>query len=325
MRRILVRGIALFLGLFSLCNVIGNWANPVWNGNSWWIDLPNLNPSIQNTVLLIGGGLLLTYGLNPNMNRVRRAMMLAVILFFAFVALWNTWAVWKLAYQGRIELGFPVPFSLFISIALVCILVESLRKNIKHPIKHEAALVAFMAIIMALLFPLAQMFCYGRTDYRRQADVAVVLGARAYADGSPSQALYDRVRTAAELFNSGYVSRLLLSGGPGDADWHETDVMRKVALNMGVPSDCILIDREGINTNATAQNSVEQLSNIRATKILVVSHAYHLPRVKLSYQKLGLKVYTVPARESRLLSQLPRFMAREIAALWYYWWGFAKS
>lgn len=169
------------------------------------------------------------------------------------------------------------------------------------------------------------MFCYGKTDYRRHADVAVVLGARAYADGSPSQALYDRVQTAADLYKGGFVSRLILSGGPGDGPWHETDVMRRLAVDMGVPDGCILADREGMNTSATTQHTAELFSKLNATKVLVVSHAYHLPRVKLSYQRLGIQVYTVPARESHLLSQLPRFMAREVAALWYYWLGLARA
>ncbi len=51
-----------------------------------------------------------------------------------------------------------------------------------------------------VLFPLAQVFFFGTTDYRRQADVAVVFGAQVHDDGSPSTALGDRVTTACDLY-----------------------------------------------------------------------------------------------------------------------------
>ena len=50
-----------------------------------------------------------------------------------------------------------------------------------------------------------------------------------------------------------------------------------------------------------------------------MSHAYHLPRVKLAYQRAGWEVFTVPAVETRQLTQKPRLVAREVAALWWYY------
>ena len=50
-----------------------------------------------------------------------------------------------------------------------------------------------------------------------------------------------------------------------------------------------------------------------------VSHFYHLPRIKMAYQRAGIEVYTVPARETRTLLKLPQFVAREVAAFWFYY------
>jgi uncharacterized SAM-binding protein YcdF (DUF218 family) len=61
------------------------------------------------------------------------------------------------------------------------------------------------------------------------------------------------------------------------------------------------------------------LKSLNASRVLVVSHFYHLPRLKLAYQRAGIEVYTVPARESYLLRQMPYNMAREVAALWVYY------
>jgi hypothetical protein len=50
-----------------------------------------------------------------------------------------------------------------------------------------------------------------------------------------------------------------------------------------------------------------------------VSHFYHLPRIKLAYQRAGMEVRTVPARETYILAQIPYSMAREVVALWVYY------
>jgi vancomycin permeability regulator SanA len=163
------------------------------------------------------------------------------------------------------------------------------------------------------------MLFFGKTDYRRPADAAVVLGARVYADGGCSQAVADRVRTACRLYQQGLVPKLILSGGSGDGSIHETEGMRRLAVRLGVPNEDILVDEAGLNTHATVQNTSAMLARMKASRVLVVSHFYHLPRVKLSYQRQGIEVFTVPAQEGYLLGQLPRNMVREVAALWVYY------
>jgi uncharacterized SAM-binding protein YcdF (DUF218 family) len=163
------------------------------------------------------------------------------------------------------------------------------------------------------------MFCFGKTDYRRSADVAIVPGCRVYADGRPSDALKDRVRTACQLYRDGWTRKLLFSGGPGDGPISEVESMRQMAIQLGVRPEDILLDDKGVNTQATVRNSQPILKNLPASRVLVVSHFYHLPRIKLAYQRAGLEVYTVPAKENYLLRQMPYNMAREIAALWVYY------
>src|SRR5207247_5306056 len=135
-----------------------------------------------------------------------------------------------------------------------------------------------------LLFPLAQMFFFGKTDYRRPADAAVVLGARVYADGRPSDALADRVRTACQLYREGLARKLLFSGGPGEGLIHETEGMKQMALQLGVKPQDILVDEAGLNTQATVGNTSSICARMHLSRILVVSHFYHLPRIKFASQ-----------------------------------------
>jgi len=171
------------------------------------------------------------------------------------------------------------------------------------------------------MFPLLQTLCFGKTDYRRPSDVAVVFGARAYADGRPSDALADRVRTACELYNRGLVKKLIFSGGPGDGAFPDTEAMRRLALSLRVKDQDIVLDAEGLNTERTVRNSIGICNDLNAKRVLAVSHFYHLPRIKMAYQKYGREVYTVPAKERYFLRQTPYSVAREVVAFWAYYFS----
>lgn len=312
------RGIALFLGAFSLLNLLGELRHPGFDANLWWIDFRPLAEVPSDVFLALASALLLAYGLAPNpAPRRRRASLLCVDLLLV-LTLWNTVSAGLLAARRAIAMGFPLPLSALIAAALALV-DRALRRAPREHGPRSCAIAAAAFAACALLFPLAQMFCFGKTDYRRPARAIVVFGSRAYADGRPSQSLGDRMGTACELYRAGLGELLLVSGGPGDGAFHETDVMRRLALEAGVPAQAILVDREGLNTFATVRNSIPMLEAKGSRRVLAVSHFYHLPRIKLAYQRQGWEVYTVPARETRLLLKMPYFILREIAALWAYY------
>jgi len=82
--------------------------------------------------------------------------------------------------------------------------------------------------------------------------------------------------------------------------------------------EAIKLDPYGVNTESTVRNTMS-LASGKPWRILAVSHFYHLPRIKLAYQRAGLEVCTVPARQKYFLSQIPYSMAREVAAFWVYY------
>ena len=317
------RGLALFLGTFSLLNLVGDVRSPGFDANLWWIDLRVLPATAARIVLLCGAVALWVYGIRPPRSIWARAMTGYFVGLLFIVACWNTLEFLLLQVRGIIHPMVPLPLSLFIAVGLAMVLRSMIKgsSTLRHSqsAKSQNFPAIAVCLVMLIIFPLLQMFFFGKTDYRRPADVAVVLGARVYADGRLSDALADRVRTACRLYRDGYVKRLLFSGGPGDGVIHETEGMRSMAIRLGVKPEDILLDKAGLNTQATVKNSEKIFAELHASRILVVSHFYHLPRIKLAYQRRGWDVYTVPARESYVLRQLPYNMAREVAALWVYY------
>jgi vancomycin permeability regulator SanA len=314
----LPRGLALFLGGFSLLNVLGNVRVPGFDANLWWIDLRALPMWLGNSLLLVSALCLIAFAFRPQQSATRRLLAIVSLSLLAFAAALNTIEFYNLLVRGSISAGIPIPFSIFVCAALVAILFARVRQ---HEHRNGAKLIPTLAVCAACIaiFPFAQMLFFGKTDYRRSADIAVVLGARVYADGRPSDALADRVRTACNLYRNGTVKKLLFSGGPGDGAVHETEGMKQMAIKLGVKPEDILLDAHGVNTQATVKNTEAVFQQMHASRVLVVSHFYHLPRIKLAYHREGWEVYTVPAKESYLLRQMPFNMAREVAALWVYY------
>ncbi len=207
------RAILLVFGLLSLTG----------GETLWWIDV---RPLPQWAVAL-PGAILLAHALT---GRVGRAATVTALLLAA-VALCNTVRYYAVPSRP------PIPLSLLVSALLALGAV---------PARPRFTLAA--AALLLALFPLAHVFTFGRTSYARPADWIVVLGARCYADGKPSQTLTERVRTACRLYRAGYAPKLFLSGGPGDGATHEVEAMRALAMEEGVAEGEIVVDREGLNS-----------------------------------------------------------------------------
>src|SRR5207249_10994105 len=137
----------------------------------------------------------------------------------------------------------------------VAVALATIALGHRHVEGGRHVIIGLAATAAAIIFPVLQVCFFGATDYRRPANMIVVFGARAYADGSPSDALADRVRTACELYRDGLVKKLIFSGGPGDGAVHETESMRRLALRLGVKPDDMLADTAGLNTQATEKNT----------------------------------------------------------------------
>jgi len=316
---LMARGFALFLGGFALMNVIGGWMVAGFDANIWWIDLRWVPAALRIPFLLVSALCLLGFGLRPPSSRWRNVLTGTCAGLLGIAALVNVGQFYVLLARRHVHDGLPIPLSLIGAAALAFVLAACIKRQADQA-RHRG-LVPSLAICagFAFVFPLAQMLFFGKTDYRRPADVAVVLGARVYADGRASDALADRVRTACQLYRAGLARKLLFSGGPGDGAFHETEGMKRVALSLGVKAEDILVDDAGRSTQATVRNTEAICSRLHFSRILVVSHFYHLPRIKLAYQRDGWEVFTVPAKESYLLRQMPYNMAREVAALWIYY------
>jgi len=153
---------------------------------------------------------------------------------------------------------------------------------------------------------ITSLYALNRT-YKEQnapsARLAIVFGAGLRRDGTPTPILRDRVETAAKLYFSGKVEKILMSGDNRFEYYNEPESMRQYALSLGVPDTAIALDYAGRRTYDTCYRAKAIFG---VSQALLVTQRFHLARALFLCNGLGLNAYGVEAnnihyRKSSLL------------------------
>ena len=312
------RVLAVWIGSLGSVNLLARLRHPAFDPNIWWIDLRFLPRLAGELFLVTVGALLLAHGLRPAPSGWRRSAGLAAVAAAAIVASANGVAYYRSWDTGTVFARSPVPLSLVIALLLGLVWFSIYRPTPLPSRRASFAAIAAVSLALVCGIPLLQMAFFGTTDYRRPADVVVVFGARVRLDGTASLTLANRVITASELYRQGFADAIVMTGGIEPIGFDETVVMRDLAVQLGVPSDAIILDPDGHNTDASVANTARIFDDNGMRRILAVSQFYHLPRIKLAYARAGVDVWTVPAR-TILVPRTWAIVAREIPAFWLYY------
>jgi SanA protein len=151
-----------------------------------------------------------------------------------------------------------------------------------------------------------------------EQQVAIVFGAGLRRDGSPSPVLRDRVDTAAELYFSGKVEKLLMSGYTNRLNHNEPEAMQEYALRLGIPAEDIVLDYAGSRTYDTCYRA-RHIFKLKSAAL--VTQGFHLPRALYLCNNLGLPSIGVSAdqrayRQRVMLFWNLRETAATVVALW---------
>lgn len=145
-------------------------------------------------------------------------------------------------------------------------------------------------------------------DTVEEAPVAMVLGA-SVQDGNPSPFLAGRLDVARDLYLSGKVKAILVSGDNKETDYDEPTAMKQYLVEHGVPESQIVRDPAGYNTY---DSCVRARDVYGVTRLIVVTQDYHLPRTLATCRAVGLDA-----------SGVGDTTARRFHRTW--WWGVARE
>ena len=151
--------------------------------------------------------------------------------------------------------------------------------------------------LLGVLLPrlITNMYATNRIYQKEDAPserLAIVFGAGLRRDGTPTPILRDRVETAASLYFSGRVEKLLMSGDNSFLNYNEPESMRQYAISLGVPESAIAVDYAGRRTYDTCYRAKAIFGMESA---LLVTQKFHLPRALFLCNALGLNAYGVVA------------------------------
>jgi len=138
-------------------------------------------------------------------------------------------------------------------------------------------------------------------DIHRTYEYGIILTGVTKSDFDPDDRVYfnrgaDRVTHSVQLYKSGIVKKLLVSGGSGllvTRRKQEADEMAEALLLMGVEKDDILIENKSRNTHESALEVKGMLESIsRPDSCLLITSGYHIRRSAACFSKVGWKTDT---------------------------------
>ncbi|AEG58861.1 SanA/YdcF family protein [Desulforamulus ruminis] len=143
-----------------------------------------------------------------------------------------------------------------------------------------------------------------------KAQTAIVLGAYVSPQGQLCDMLVDRVQTAVDLYKSGKVEKLLMTGDHGSTTYDEVNHMRLYAEKLGIPTEDIFMDHAGFSTYDSMVRAVEVFC---VQSAVIVTQEFHLPRATYIARSLGMEARGVAA-DRHLYRGVEYNEAREILA-----------
>ncbi len=160
--------------------------------------------------------------------------------------------------------------------------------------------VVALGIITGLIAPLPfiiieqqRRFIHEEVSDVEVTNVAIVFGAGLKRDGTPSDALRDRLIVAARLYEAGKVKKILVSGDNRFVTYSEPDAMRDVLVNdFKIPLEDIAVDYAGRRTYDTCVRAKELWGVDRA---VLVTQDFHLPRAIWTCKQLDVESAGVSA------------------------------
>lgn len=169
--------------------------------------------------------------------------------------------------------------------------------------------------LIAIIYARTRLYTVENVPRKR---VAIVFGAGLWWDGSPTPVLRDRVATAAELYFSGKVEKVLMSGDNRFIDYNEPGAMRNYALHLGIPEQDIVLDYAGQRTYDTCYRAKEIFGVAEA---ILVTQKFHLARAMITCRMLGMDALGVSAdRRMYSLGPFLYWHLREIPATLTAFW-----
>lgn len=107
-------------------------------------------------------------------------------------------------------------------------------------------------------------------------------------NGLPNAYFIHRIRAAADLFKSGKIQYLIVSGDNSRKDYNEPEDMQQALIKYGIPKNRIFLDFAGFRTLDSVVRAKEIFGQ---KKLIIISQKFHNERAVFLAREHGMEAY----------------------------------
>jgi len=150
-----------------------------------------------------------------------------------------------------------------------------------------------------------------------ETKTALLLGTgKTLSNGIPNAYFYNRIKAATDLYKSGKIQYIIVSGDNSTKDYNEPEDMLLALMHQGIPQDKIIMDHAGFRT----LDSVVRAKDIFGqTKLVIISQKFHNERAVFLARKNGMEAFGYNAADVNKYAGLKTNMREYIAKAKVYW------
>ena len=138
-------------------------------------------------------------------------------------------------------------------------------------------------------------YLYNSTDSIPPCKTAVLLGTSKFMrSGTKNYFFYNRITAAENLYKSGKIQFIIISGDNSLSYYNEPEDMKKELVKAGVPDSVIFLDYAGFRTFDSMIRAKEVFGQ---AKFIVVSQQFHNERAVFIARKHGIEAFGYNAED----------------------------
>ncbi|WP_390451087.1 SanA/YdcF family protein [Chryseobacterium sp. Alg-005] len=146
---------------------------------------------------------------------------------------------------------------------------------------------------------------------------ALLLGtSKTLSNGMPNAYFYNRIQATVDLYKSGKIQYVIVSGDNSRKDYNEPEDMQLTLMKYGIPQDKIFMDFAGFRTLDSVVRAKEIFGQ---KKLVIISQKFHNERAVFLARKNGMEAYGYNAPDVNKYAGLKTNIREYIAKAKTYW------
>lgn len=150
-----------------------------------------------------------------------------------------------------------------------------------------------------------------------ETKTALLLGTgKNLSSGLPNAYFYNRIQAAIDLYKSGKIKYIIVSGDNSTKDYNEPEDMQLTLMKYGIPKDRIVLDHAGFRT----LDSVIRAKDIFGqNKLVIISQKFHNERAVFLARENGMEAFGYNANDVNKYAGLKTNLREYLAKAKVYW------